>query len=74
MPLQRSTLGRISCFAIAFPFLGTTEYPQAPFAVAKVSQYWAQKNTLRPLLHLVTLQVYPNQSRSSNKTNSLEPS
>jgi hypothetical protein len=36
MPLQRLTLDRMSCFVIGFPLLGTTEYPQAPFAVAKV--------------------------------------
>jgi hypothetical protein len=52
MPLQRLTLYRMSCFAIGFPLLGTTEYPQAPFTVAKVSPYWVQQNTLRPLLHL----------------------
>jgi hypothetical protein len=32
--------------------LGTTEYPQAAFVVAKISPYWVQWNTLRPLLHL----------------------
>jgi hypothetical protein len=42
----------MSYFAIGFPLLGTTEYPQALFAVAKVSPYWIQQNTLRPLLHL----------------------
>jgi hypothetical protein len=52
MPLQRLTLDRMSCFAIGFPLLGTTEYPQAPFTVAKVFPYWVQQNTLRPLLHL----------------------
>jgi hypothetical protein len=57
MPLQRLTLGHMSCFAIGFPLLGTTEYPQAPFAVAKVFPYWVQQNTLRPLLHLVALYV-----------------
>jgi hypothetical protein len=55
MPLQRLTLDRMSCFAISFPLLGTTEYPQTPFAVAKVSPYWVQQNTLRPLLHLAAL-------------------
>jgi hypothetical protein len=55
MPLQRLTLDRMSCFAIGFPLLGTTEYPQAPFTVAKVSPYWVQQNTLRPLLHLAAL-------------------
>jgi hypothetical protein len=55
MPLQRLTLDHMSCFAIGFPLLGTTEYPQAPFVVAKVSSYWVQQNTLRPLLHLVAL-------------------
>jgi hypothetical protein len=39
MPLQRLTLDRMSCFAIGFPLLGTTEYPHAPFAVAKFSPY-----------------------------------
>jgi hypothetical protein len=53
MPLQRLTLHRMSCFVVGFTLLGTTEYPQAPFAVAKVSPYWVQQNTLRPLLHLV---------------------
>jgi hypothetical protein len=55
MPLQRLTLDHMSCFAIGLPLLGTTEYPQAPFAVANVSQYWVQQNTLRPLLHLAAL-------------------
>jgi hypothetical protein len=55
MHLQRLTLDRISCFAIGFPLLGTTENSQAPFAVAKVSQYCIQQNTLSPLLHLVAL-------------------
>jgi hypothetical protein len=49
MPLQRLTLDRMSCFAIGFPLFDTTEYAQAPFAVAKVSPYWVQQNTLRPL-------------------------
>jgi hypothetical protein len=40
MPLQRLTPDHISCFAIGFPLLGTTEYSQASFVVAKVSQYW----------------------------------
>jgi hypothetical protein len=53
----------MSCFAIHFPLLGTTEYPYAPFTVAKVSPYWVHQNTLKP-----------HQSRSSNKTNKLEPS
>jgi hypothetical protein len=55
MPLQRLTLDHMSCFAIGLPLLGTTEYPQAPFVVANVSQYWVQQNTLRPLLHLAAL-------------------
>jgi hypothetical protein len=57
MPLQMLTLDRMSYFAIGFPLLGTTEYPQAPFAVAKVFPYWVQLNTLRPLLHLAASQV-----------------
>jgi hypothetical protein len=32
MPLQRLTLDHMSCFAIGFPLLGTTEYPQASLA------------------------------------------
>jgi hypothetical protein len=52
MPLQRLTLDRMSCFVIGFPILGTTEYPQAPLTIAKVSLCWVQQNTLRPLLHL----------------------
>jgi hypothetical protein len=44
MSLQRSTLDRMSCCTICFPFLGTTKYPQAPFIIAKV---YPQK----PLLH-----------------------
>jgi hypothetical protein len=36
MPLRRLTPARMSSFAIGFPLLGITEYPQAPFAVAKV--------------------------------------
>jgi hypothetical protein len=55
MSLQRLTLDHMSCFAIGFPLLGTTEYPQAPFAVLKVSLYWVQQNTLMPLLHLAVL-------------------
>jgi hypothetical protein len=55
MFLQRLTLDRISCFAIGFPILGTTEYPQTPFTIVKVFPSWVQQNTLRPLLHLVTL-------------------
>jgi hypothetical protein len=39
MPLQMLALDHMSCFVIGFPLLGTTEYPQAPFAVAKVSPY-----------------------------------
>jgi hypothetical protein len=72
MPLQRLTLDRMSCFAICFPLLGMTEYPQAPFTVATVSPYWVQQNTLRPLLHLAPCRY--SQPHSSNKTNSLEPS
>jgi hypothetical protein len=48
MPLQRLTLNRMSCFAMSFPLLGTTEYPQTPFTVAKVSPYWVQQNTSGP--------------------------
>jgi hypothetical protein len=55
MPLQRLTLDRMSYFAIGFPLLGTIEYPQASFTVAKVSPYWVQQNTLRPLLHPAAL-------------------
>jgi hypothetical protein len=55
MSLQRLTLDRMSCFAIGFPLLCTTEYPQAPFVVAKVSPNWVQQNTLSPLLHLAAL-------------------
>jgi hypothetical protein len=36
----------MSCFAIGFPLLGITVYPQAPFAIAKVSPSWVQQNTL----------------------------
>jgi hypothetical protein len=32
MHLQRLNLDHMSCFAIDFPVLGTTEYPQAPLA------------------------------------------
>jgi hypothetical protein len=53
MSLQRLTLDQMSCFTICFPLLSTTEYPQTPVIVAKVSPYWVQYNTLRPLLHLV---------------------
>jgi hypothetical protein len=52
MPLQRLTPDGLSCFAIGFPLLGITQYPQAPFAIAKVSPYWVSLCTLRPLLHL----------------------
>jgi hypothetical protein len=47
----------MSCFATGFPLLGTTEYPHAPFVVAKVSQYCVQQNTLMLLLNLATMQV-----------------
>jgi hypothetical protein len=53
--LQMLTLDRMSCFSIGFPLLGTTEYPKAPFVVAKVSPYWVQQNTLMTLLHLTAL-------------------
>jgi hypothetical protein len=55
MTLQRLTLFHMSCFAIGFPLLGTTEHPQAPFTVAKVFSYWVQQNTLRPLVHPTAL-------------------
>jgi hypothetical protein len=42
VPLQRLTLDRMSYFAIGFPLLGTTGYPQDPFVVAKDSPYWVQ--------------------------------
>jgi hypothetical protein len=50
MPLRRLTSARMSCFAIGFPLLGTTEYPQAPFSIAKISPSWVQQNTLMPPL------------------------
>jgi hypothetical protein len=59
MPLQRVTLDRMSCFVIGFPLLGTTEYPQAPFAVAKVSHYWVQENTLKTCRYSHTSPVHP---------------
>jgi hypothetical protein len=40
MPLQRSTLDRISSFALGFLLLDITQYPQASFTVAKISPYW----------------------------------
>jgi hypothetical protein len=52
MPLQRLTRDRLSYFAIGFPLLGITLYPQAPFAIAKVSPCWVSLCNLRPLLHL----------------------
>jgi hypothetical protein len=52
MPLQKLTLDRMSCFVIDFPLLSMIEYPQTPFAVAKVSPYWVQQNTLSPLFTL----------------------
>jgi hypothetical protein len=55
MPLQRLTIDRMSCFAIGFPLLGTTEYHQAPFTTTNVSPYWVQQNIIRPLMHLATL-------------------
>jgi hypothetical protein len=55
MSLQRLTLDHMSCFVIGCPLLGTIEYPQAPFTVAKVSPSWLQQNTLRPLLHLAAM-------------------
>jgi hypothetical protein len=59
MLLQRSTVHYMSCFAIGFPLLGTIEYHQAPFTVAKVSPYWVQQNTLMPLLHLAASHTSP---------------
>jgi hypothetical protein len=41
---------RLSCFAIGFPLLGITLYPQAPFAIAKVSPCCVSLCTLRPPL------------------------
>jgi hypothetical protein len=46
MPLRRLTPARMSCFVIGFPLLGTIEYPQALFAIGKVSPSWVQQNTL----------------------------
>jgi hypothetical protein len=46
MPLRRLTSDRMSCFAIGFSLLGTTEYHQTPFAIAKISSSWVQQNTL----------------------------
>jgi hypothetical protein len=46
MSLQRLTPARMSYFVIGFPLLGTTEYSQAPFAIAKVSPSWVQQNLL----------------------------
>jgi hypothetical protein len=40
MSLQMSTLDCMSYFAIGFPLLDITQYPQTPFAIAKVSPYW----------------------------------
>jgi hypothetical protein len=45
----------MSCFVISFPLLGMTEYPQALFTVAKVSEYWVGQIALRPLLNLAAL-------------------
>jgi hypothetical protein len=55
MPLQRLTLDYMPCFAIGFPVLGMTEYPQSPFVVANVFQYWIQQNIIRPLLYHAAL-------------------
>jgi hypothetical protein len=55
MPLPRSTLDCMSCFTIGFPFLDITQYPQAPFIVAKVFPCWISHNILKPLLHLAAL-------------------
>jgi hypothetical protein len=57
MPLQRLTIDHMSCFAIGFPLLGTTEYHQAPFATTNVSPYFVQQNIIRPLLHVVARQL-----------------
>jgi hypothetical protein len=59
MPLQRLTLDLMSYFDIGFPLLGTIEYPQTPFTIAKVFPYWVQQNTLRPLLHLAVICSIP---------------
>jgi hypothetical protein len=42
MPLWRLTLAHMSCLVRGFPLLGITEYPHAPFAVAKLSPFWVQ--------------------------------
>jgi hypothetical protein len=55
MPLQRLTLVRMSYFALRFPLLDITQYPQTLFTVAKVFPYWISHNTLRLLLHLAAL-------------------
>jgi hypothetical protein len=55
IPLQRLTLVRMSSFVLGFPLLDITQYPQAPFAVAKVFPYLVSHNILRPLFHLTTL-------------------
>jgi hypothetical protein len=46
MPLRRLTPDRMSFFVIGFLLLGTTEYPQTPFTIVKVSPFWVQQNTL----------------------------
>jgi hypothetical protein len=55
IPLQMLTLDHMSCFAVGFPLLGTTEYPHVPFVVAMVSQYWIQQEYPKALLHLAAL-------------------
>jgi hypothetical protein len=45
----------MSYFALGFPLLDITQYPQAPFTVAKIFPCWISHNTLRPILLLAAL-------------------
>jgi hypothetical protein len=65
MPLQMLTLDHMSCFAIGLPLLGTTEYPYAPFTVAKIphigynSMPSGPSCTLRPCRYSHTSPTHP---------------
>jgi hypothetical protein len=65
MPLQRLTLDHMSCFAIGFPLLGTTEYPQALSQLLRFPPIGHNKNpsgpscTLQPCRYSHTSPAHP---------------
>jgi GDP-D-mannose dehydratase len=57
----------MSCFVIGFPLLGTREYPQTPFAVAKISSYWVQQNTHAQTIASILTMVISHHERWKTK-------